>query len=38
LAAALDAHYAAPIRGTRRGAAAERLNVIVQVQQQQAEQ
>lgn len=38
LAAALDAYYAAPIRGTRRGAAAERLNVIVQVQQQQAEQ
>jgi transglutaminase-like putative cysteine protease len=38
LAAGLDAAYAAPIRGSRRGGEAERLLVAVEVQQQSAQQ
>jgi transglutaminase-like putative cysteine protease len=38
LAAGLDAGYAAPVVGSRRGGAAERLDVSVAVQQQQSTQ
>ncbi len=38
LAAGLDAASAAPIRGTRRGAANEALDVVVEVQQQNSQQ
>jgi transglutaminase-like putative cysteine protease len=38
LAAGLDAAYAAPIRGTRRGGAKEVLDVLVEVQQQSNQQ
>jgi transglutaminase-like putative cysteine protease len=38
LAAGLDATYAAPIRGSRRGIANEELDVIVEVQQQSSQQ
>lgn len=38
LAAGLDASSAAPIRGTRRGGGAETLDVVVNVQQQVAQQ
>jgi transglutaminase-like putative cysteine protease len=38
LAAALDASYAAPIRGSRRGGGEERLEVEVRVQEQSAQQ
>ena len=38
LAAALDASYAAPIRGSRRGGGEERLEVAVRVQEQSAQQ
>lgn len=38
LAGALDAHYAAPIRGSRRGGDAEELDVAVRVQQANAQQ
>lgn len=38
LAVGLDAAYAAPIRGTRRGGAHEELDVIVEVQQQNVQQ
>lgn len=38
MAAALDAHYAAPIRGSRRGGETETLEVQVKVQQQQQQQ
>jgi transglutaminase-like putative cysteine protease len=38
MAAALDAHYAAPIRGSRRGGGEEVLEVEVVVQQQSAQQ
>ncbi len=38
LAVGLDAAYAAPIRGTRRGGANEELDVIVEVQQQSVQQ
>ena len=38
LAAALDASYAAPIRGSRRGGGQERLEVEVRVQEQSAQQ
>jgi transglutaminase-like putative cysteine protease len=38
MATALDAYYAAPVRGTRRGGEAERLEVAVLVQQASAQQ
>lgn len=38
LASGLDATYAAPIRGSRRGIANEELDVIVEVQQQSSQQ
>ena len=38
LACGLDASYAAPIRGTRRGGVEEVLDVVVEVQQQSAQQ
>lgn len=38
LAAGLDAGYAAPISGSRRGGAGEKLDVAVEVQQQSAQQ
>lgn len=38
LATGLDAAYAAPIRGTRRGGAKEVLDVLVEVQQQNSQQ
>jgi transglutaminase-like putative cysteine protease len=38
LACGLDAGYAAPIRGSRRGGEAEELAVTVEVQQQQSVQ
>ena len=38
LATGLDATYAAPIRGSRRGVANEELDVIVEVQQQSSQQ
>ena len=38
LAAGLDAGYAAPVVGSRRGGAAEKLDVSVEVQQQSAQQ
>ena len=38
LAAGLDAGYAAPIIGSRRGGASEKLEVSVAVQQQSAQQ
>ncbi len=38
LATGLDAAFAAPIRGTRRGGADEELDVIVEVQQQASQQ
>lgn len=38
MAAALDAHFAAPIRGSRRGGGAETLEVEVTVQQRSAQQ
>jgi transglutaminase-like putative cysteine protease len=38
LATGLDATYAAPIRGSRRGIANEELDVIVEVQQQSSQQ
>ena len=38
LACGLDAGYAAPIIGSRRGGAEERLDVAVAVQQQSAQQ
>jgi transglutaminase-like putative cysteine protease len=38
LATGLDATYAAPIRGSRRGVAHEELDVIVEVQQQSSQQ
>ena len=38
LATGLDASYAAPIRGSRRGVANEELDVIVEVQQQSSQQ
>lgn len=38
LATALDAHYAAPVRGSRRGDAAESLDVSVNVRQETAQQ
>lgn len=38
LATGLDAHTAAPIRGTRRGGENETLDVVVEVQQQGAQQ
>lgn len=38
LAAGLDADYAAPVRGSRRGGSTERLAVTVDVQQQNAQQ
>lgn len=38
MASALDAYYAAPVRGTRRGGEAERLEVAVLVQQASAQQ
>ena len=38
LACALDAHYAAPIRGARRGGETEALEVVVRVQQSNMQQ
>jgi transglutaminase-like putative cysteine protease len=38
LAAGLDAGYAAPITGSRKGGAEEKLDVAVEVQQQSAQQ
>ena len=38
LAAGLDAGYAAPIIGSRRGGSTEKLDVSVEVQQQSAQQ